>query len=186
MIVGAGFGGLAAAKALAGAPVDVTIVDRHNFHTFSPLLYQVATAGLAAEDIAPNVRGIVQRAPNVQARLATVHGVDVDARTVVVDEGPPIPYDWLILAAGAVSSDFGVPGRRRARDPAEDAGRRARACASTVLRRFEAADVDPTLVERGRPDVRRRRWRPDRRRAVRCAGGAVHERAREGLQGRST
>ena len=88
MIVGAGFGGLAAAKALAGAPVDVTIVDRHNFHTFSPLLYQVATAGLASEDIAPNVRGIVQRAPNVQARLATVHGVDVDApHASLVDDG---------------------------------------------------------------------------------------------------
>ena len=68
VIVGAGFGGITAAKALARAPVDVTIVDQHNFHTFSPLLYQVATAGLAPEDIAPNVRGIVQRARNVDAR----------------------------------------------------------------------------------------------------------------------
>ncbi len=148
MIVGAGFGGLAAAKALAGAPVDVTIVDRHNFHTFSPLLYQVATAGLAAEDIAPNVRGMVQRAPNVQARLATVHGVDMANRTVVVDEGPPIPYDWLILAAGAVSSDFGVPGVAAHAIPLKTLAEATRV-RSTVLRRFEEADVDPTLVERG-------------------------------------
>jgi NADH dehydrogenase len=148
VIVGAGFGGLAAAKALAGAPVDVTLVDRHNFHTFSPLLYQVATAGLAAEDIAPNVRGIVQRAPNVRARLASVHGIDVDARTVVVDEGPPIPYDWLILAAGAVSSDFGVPGVAEHAIPLKTLADATRV-RSTVLRRFEAADVDPALVEAG-------------------------------------
>ena len=148
MIVGAGFGGLAAAKALAGAPVEVTIVDRHNFHTFSPLLYQVATAGLAAEDIAPNVRGIVQRAANVQARLATVHGIDVDGRSVVVDEGPPIPYDWLILAAGAVSSDFGVPGVAAHAIPLKTLADATRV-RSTVLRRFEAADVDPALVGRG-------------------------------------
>jgi len=148
VIVGAGFGGLAAAKALAGAPVDVTIVDRHNFHTFSPLLYQVATAGLAAEDIAPNVRGIVQRMPNVQARLATVLGVDVERRTVAVDDGPPIPYDWLILAVGAVSSDFGVPGVAAHAIPLKTLADATRV-RSTVLRRFEEADVDPTQVERG-------------------------------------
>src|SRR3954470_7318710 len=90
VIVGAGFGGIAAAKALAGAPVDVTVVDQHNFHTFSPLLYQVATAGLGPEDIAPNTRGILQRDPNVETRMATVHGVNLEAREVLVDHGPPI------------------------------------------------------------------------------------------------
>src|SRR6478672_6549428 len=104
VVVGAGFGGLSVVKGLAGAPVDVTLVDRHNFHTFSPLLYQVATAGLAAEDIAPNVRGIVQRAPNVEARLATVVGIDLDRREVVCADGRSIAYDVLVLAAGTVSS----------------------------------------------------------------------------------
>ena len=70
VIVGAGFGGITAAKALARHPSRSRIVDRHNFHTFSPLLYQVATAGLAPDDIAPNLRGIVQRDPNVDARMA--------------------------------------------------------------------------------------------------------------------
>src|SRR5882724_2295203 len=110
VIVGAGFGGISTARALSGAPVDVTIVDRHNFHTFSPLLYQVATAGLAPDDIAPNLRGIMQDDANVETRLATVTGVDFERREVIVDRGPPLPYDYLVLAAGAVSSDFGVPG----------------------------------------------------------------------------
>jgi NADH dehydrogenase len=67
VVVGGGFGGITAAKALAKQPVDVTLVDRHNFHTFSPLLYQVATSGLAPDDIAPSLRGIVQSHPNVDA-----------------------------------------------------------------------------------------------------------------------
>src|SRR5262245_36059988 len=76
VIVGAGFGGIAAVKALADEPVAITIVDRNNFHTFSPLLYQVATSGLAPDDIAPNVRGIVRRYPNVEAHMGTVLSVD--------------------------------------------------------------------------------------------------------------
>ena len=116
VIVGAGFGGISTARALSGAPVEVTIVDRHNFHTFSPLLYQVATAGLAPDDIAPNVRGIVQNDANVDARLANGRRRRLrPARTVLVDDGPALPYDYLVLAAGAVSSDFGVPGVDRAR-----------------------------------------------------------------------
>ena len=148
VIVGAGFGGIAAVKALTRAPVEVTIVDQHNFHTFSPLLYQVATAGLASEDIAPNLRGIVQRARNVEARMATVHGVDFDRHEVLVDHGVSIPYDYLILAAGAVSSDFGVPGVAEhafALKTLADATR----VRSTVLRRFEEANTDPSLIDGG-------------------------------------
>ena len=77
VIVGAGFGGLATAKALRRAPVDVTLVDRHNFHTFQPLLYQVATSGLTPGDVAHPVRGIFQDQRNVAFRLATVTGADV-------------------------------------------------------------------------------------------------------------
>ena len=148
VIVGAGFGGIAAVKALTRAPVEVTIVDQHNFHTFSPLLYQVATAGLASEDIAPNLRGIVQRARNVEARMATVRGVEFDRHEVLVDHGVSIPYDYLILAAGAVSSDFGVPGVAEHAIPLKTLADATRV-RSTVLRRFEEANTDPSLVEGG-------------------------------------
>jgi NADH dehydrogenase len=145
VIVGAGFGGVSTARALADAPVDVTVVDRHNFHTFSPLLYQVATSGLAPDDIAPNLRGIVQNDANVDARLADVVGIDFEGRRVLVDEGPDLPYDYLVLAAGAVSSDFGVPGVTEHAYPLktlEDATR----LRSAVLSRFEEANADPTLA----------------------------------------
>ena len=148
VIVGAGFGGIAAVKALTRAPVEITIVDQHNFHTFSPLLYQVATAGLASEDIAPNLRGIVQRARNVEARMATVRGVEFDRHEVLVDHGVSIPYDYLILAAGAVSSDFGVPGVAEHAIPLKTLADATRV-RSTVLRRFEEANTDPSLVEGG-------------------------------------
>src|ERR671931_1671848 len=76
VIIGAGFGGLSAAKALARAPFDVTVVDRHNYHLFQPLLYQVATAGLSPGDIASPIRGILRRQKNAQVILAKVSGVD--------------------------------------------------------------------------------------------------------------
>jgi NADH dehydrogenase len=140
VIVGAGFGGITTAKALARSPVDVTLVDRRNFHTFSPLLYQVATAGLAPEDIAPNTRGILQRFPNVEARMATVTGVDFERKRLLVDPGDPIPYDVLVLAAGAVSSDFGVPGVAEHALPLKTL-HDATHVRSTVLTRFEEANA---------------------------------------------
>src|SRR6478735_6660156 len=107
VIVGAGFGGLAAARELAAAPVDVTLVDQNNFHTFQPLLYQVATSGLASADVAYPVRGIVARQDNLAFRQATVIGADLDAQVLhlqhdehVVDD---LPYDHLIVAAGATT-----------------------------------------------------------------------------------
>jgi NADH dehydrogenase len=148
VVVGGGFGGMTAAKALARLPVDVTLIDRHNFHTFSPLLYQVATAGLAPDDISPSLRGIVQRHANVDAVMAEVRGVDFERREVLVQGGAAIPYDVLILAAGAVSSDFGVPGVRDhaiALKSLDDAVR----VRSAVLRRFEEANTDPALIDEG-------------------------------------
>ena len=112
---GPGFGGLAAVKGLRDAPVDVTLVDANNFHTFQPLLYQVATAGLDVDDVAYPVRGIFRRQRNVTVRMARVTGIDLDGRLVQVDRATPLPYDYLVIAAGAVSADYGVPGRRRAR-----------------------------------------------------------------------
>ena len=148
VIVGGGFGGMTAAKALSKLPVEITLIDRHNFHTFSPLLYQVATAGLAPDDIAPNLRGIVQNHPNVDALMAEVRGVDFDRREVLVENGAPIPYDVLVLAAGAVSSDFGVAGVREHAIPLKslDDAIRVR---TAVLRRFEQANTNPSLLDHG-------------------------------------
>jgi NADH dehydrogenase len=148
VVIGAGFGGLTAVRSLDGVPVHVTLVDQHNFHTFSPLLYQVATAALAPDDIAPTARSVVRREPNAEFRIGRVVGIDFDARRVDFAEGEPIAYDYLILAAGAVSSDFGVPGVHEhalALKSLDDAVR----VRTTVLRQFEAADRDPDLVERG-------------------------------------
>ena len=148
VIVGGGFGGMTAAKSIARLPVEITLVDRHNFHTFSPLLYQVATSGLAPDDIAPNLRGIVQRHPNVDAVMAEVRGVDFEQRSVLVENGPSIPYDTLVLAAGAVSSDFGVPGVQEHAIGLKNLDDAIRV-RSAVLRRFEEANTDPSLVDTG-------------------------------------
>jgi NADH dehydrogenase len=110
VIVGSGFGGLNAAVGLSSAQVDVTVIDRDNYHGFWPLLYQVATAGLGADDVARPVRAVYSRYPNVSVRLGTVTDVDVEARTVEVDGHTPISYDFLVLAAGSSTTDFSIPG----------------------------------------------------------------------------
>ncbi len=106
VIVGCGFGGLAAAKALGGAPVDVTVVDASNHHLFQPLLYQVATAGLSAPAIASPVRFILRRHRNITCLMSRVTAIDLAARRVDTTAGP-LQYDALIVAAGAVTTWFG-------------------------------------------------------------------------------
>src|SRR5689334_4297549 len=106
VIVGAGFGGLNAARALAGTEVDVRVLDHNNYHGFWPLLYQVATAGLEAESIAYPVRAILRRYRNIDFRMCHVTGVDLTGRQVCTD-GPPEPYDYLVLAAGSTNNYFG-------------------------------------------------------------------------------
>ena len=106
VIVGAGFGGLAAAHGLAGAGADVTVIDRRNYHLFQPLLYQVATAGLSPAQIASPIRAILRRAPNVKVVMGKVTGVDAQRRTVLLDDRA-IAYDHLVLATGARHSYFG-------------------------------------------------------------------------------
>ena len=152
MIIGAGFGGLAAAEELKHAPVDVTVVDRHNFHTFQPLLYQVATSGLNAADVAYPVRGIFRRQPNVVFRQATVTGVDWDRRCIDVEgedhEVDDLHFDHLIVAAGATTNTFGIPGVDRHGFPLYNLADAIR-LRNHVLERFEAVDADPSLIDQG-------------------------------------
>jgi NADH dehydrogenase len=110
VIVGAGFGGLAAAKRLAGKRVEVTLVDRRNHHLFQPLLYQVATAALSPAEIAAPIRSIFAGAPNVRVLLDEVTGIDADRRQVALGRSGSLDYDWLVLATGARHSYFGSDG----------------------------------------------------------------------------
>src|SRR5213594_3422689 len=107
VIIGAGFGGLRAARALRKAPVDVVLVDRHNYHLFQPLLYQVATAGLEPEEIARPVRAILRRQSNTEFRMTEVTGLDAGGKRIDTTDGP-IAYDYLILAVGGQTNYFGL------------------------------------------------------------------------------
>jgi NADH:ubiquinone reductase (H+-translocating) len=106
VIVGAGFGGLNAARALAKAPVQITVIDRKNYHTFQPLLYQVATAGLSPGEIAAPIRSILRSHNNIEVLMAEVTGFDLGRRAVETPEGD-LSYDYLVVAAGAAHSYFG-------------------------------------------------------------------------------
>ena len=147
VIIGAGFGGLSAAKQLAQGPFDVIVVDRHNYHLFQPLLYQVATAGLSPADIASPIRGILHRQQNANVILATVSGIDAAGKEIVA-EGRRIPFDYLVVATGAEHAYFGndwasyAPGLKTIDD-------------ATYLRRrillaFERAETEPDPDERSR------------------------------------
>jgi NADH dehydrogenase len=116
VIIGGGFGGLYAARAFKGAPVQVTLVDRHNYHLFQPMLYQVATAALSPGDIASPTRWVLRHQKNVRVLLAEVDRIDPNAQVVVLNEGEPgqsheptIKYDYLILATGSTHAYFGHP-----------------------------------------------------------------------------
>ena len=148
MIVGAGFGGLEAARALRRAPVDVTVVDRQNHHCFQPLLYQVATAALSPADVAWPIRHILRAQRNATVLMANVNGVDTQQRLLHTDIGD-VPYDYLVIATGAMHSYFGhdewsdyAPGLKRI----EDATRIRR----SILIAFERAEVTNDEAERRR------------------------------------
>lgn len=146
VIVGGGFAGLAVARQLSDrrqqdVPVDVTLIDRRNHHTFQPLLYQVATAGLQPQDIGVPLRAILRRR-GVQVRLGDVIGIDPDERQVALADGGRIGYDRLVLAAGAVTQDLGIEGVAEHGFELKwlaDATR----LRNHILRRFEAVASDP-------------------------------------------
>ena len=107
VIVGAGFGGLNAARALHGAPVQVTVIDRNNHHLFQPLLYQVATGVLSPAEISSPIRSVLSKQQNAEVFMGEVTGVDTQARRVLLHNGHSVPYDYLILATGARDGYFG-------------------------------------------------------------------------------
>jgi len=163
VIVGAGFGGLNAARALGKAGLQITVVDRKNFHTFQPLLYQVATAGLSPGEIAAPIRSILRSHKNVEVLMGEVTGFDLERRIVQTPDGE-IPYDYLIIAAGATHSYFGhedweplAPGlktiedaleiRRRVLLAFELAERQAAAGESELPLNFVVVGGGPTGVE---------------------------------------
>src|SRR5246500_2042023 len=149
VIVGAGFGGLNAARSLAKAPVQITVIDRKNFHTFQPLLYQVATAGLSPGEIAAPIRSILRSHKNVEVLMSEVTGFDLERR-VVETADLRIPYDYLIVAAGATHSYFGhedwevfAPGLKTIEDALEIRRR--------VLLAFELAERQAAAGETASP-----------------------------------
>jgi NADH:ubiquinone reductase (H+-translocating) len=148
VILGAGFGGLSAAKALAKAPVDVTVVDRRNYHLFQPLLYQVATAGLSPAEIATPIRSILRDQRNTRVLLGRVGAIDKELRSVEV-EGRSVPYDTLIVATGARHAYFGrdeweevAPGLKKIDDATKLRHR--------ILLAFEEAETTEDAAERQR------------------------------------
>lgn len=149
VVIGGGFGGLAVTRALAREPVQVTLVDRRNHHLFQPLLYQVAMAGLSPAEIAVPIRSVLRRQKNARVLLAEAVRIDTAAHQVVLREAPPLAYDFLVVATGAITSYFGheewrdvAPGLKDIEDAVEIRRR--------VLLAFEAAEREPD------PDGRRR------------------------------
>ena len=156
MVIGAGFGGLAVVRGLHGEDVDVTLIDANNFHTFQPLLYQVATAGLDDENVSYAVRGIVRprrgRRSNVDFRMARVVEIDLGGHRVVLDDGDALPYDILVISVGAIAHDYGTAGVHEHTFPLKHVDD-ALALRAHVLDSFERAAVDASLVADGILDV---------------------------------
>jgi NADH dehydrogenase len=148
VVIGAGFGGLRVAQRLRNAPVDVLVIDRHNHHTFMPLLYEVATAGLTADDIAQPVRAILRGARNVRFLLAEATGVDLEVRRVITD-ACGVPYDYLVISAGTVTNYFGMASVERNALGLKDLSE-ANAIRSRILRNFERATVERDVAARAR------------------------------------
>src|SRR5215203_5599653 len=150
VVVGGGFAGLAALKTLSKVkpPVRVTLLEQHNYHLFQPLLYQLATGLVQPADIAHPVRGIVRRHRRTSVRMATVSAVDFDTREVLTEEGRRFGYDYLVLAAGATTATFGIPGVEEHSFPLKSMPNALRLRAH-LLRQFELSENDPAEVDKG-------------------------------------
>ena len=142
LIIGAGFGGLWAAKTLHRTPVEVTLIDRNNYHTFFPLLYQVGTAELAPDNIAKPVRSILRKIRNASFLLADVSGVDLESKSVCVG-GQVLEYSYLIVATGSVTNYFAVSGAAEYTFPLRTVEQGAD-LRNHILSRFEEAAIEAT------------------------------------------
>ncbi len=150
VIIGGGFGGLNAAQKLSKYPVNITVLDRKNHHTFQPLLYQVATAGLSPGEIAAPIRGVLRRHKNVRVLMGEAVGFDLDGKLVRLRDGSTISYDYLVIAAGATHSYFGHPeweplaqGLKTLEDATEVRRR--------VLLAFELAEREASMTGKSEP-----------------------------------
>lgn len=147
IVVGAGFGGIRAAKSLAQTEkVRITIIDKHNYHLFQPLLYQVSTAGLSVDDIAYPVRAMFRKWKNVEFRMAELTGVDFDNKAVITDTGT-IGYDYLLLAPGGVTNFYGISSVENHAFGMKNLDE-AVAIRNHVLKMFELAAHEPDLDKR--------------------------------------
>jgi NADH dehydrogenase len=149
VIIGGGFGGLAATRALARSPVDVTLIDRENHHCFQPLLYQVATASLSPADVAWPIRSVLRGQQNARVVMGEVVDVDTDRQVVRTASSGAYSFDYLVLASGSTHSYFGhddwaafAPGLKRVEDATE--------IRSRILRAFEQAEIEDNPAERAR------------------------------------
>lgn len=148
VIVGAGFGGLSAARTFKKKSVEVTIVDQRNFHTFQPLLYEVATAGLETGDVAYPIRSIFGNDDNINFRYDRVTGVDWEAKQVHLQDSADLPFDSLIVASGATARFFGIPGAAEYTFPLYTLTD-ARRLRDHMLATLEAVDAHPELIDSG-------------------------------------
>ncbi len=150
VIIGGGFGGMLCAQGLAKAPVEITLIDRRNFHLFQPLLYQVATGGLSPANIAAPLRSIFKSQRNVRVVMAEVSGFDLQNKQVLLNDGSQVPFDSLVVAAGATHHYFGkdaawesiAPGLKTIEDATE--------IRRKVLGAFERAEKNPNIESRGK------------------------------------
>jgi NADH:quinone reductase (non-electrogenic) len=148
IILGAGFGGVGAAQKLRDAPVELTIVDKHDYHTFQPLLYQVATDELGPGEVGYPVRELLHRHSNMAFHKCAVQSVDLAKREVVVDGMDPLKYDYLVLALGAVVNFHGTPGAAEHSYPLYTMVDAIR-LHDHILKMFEAVDKKPALADEG-------------------------------------
>ena len=152
LILGGGFGGVGAATSLKDSGTDVVLVDQNDYHTFQPLLYQVATDLLETTAVGHPLRGLFHEQPNVTVHQATVTAIDLATRTVQFGEMPALTYDYLVIALGAEVNFFGVEGADQHAFPLYTLADAVR-LRTHVLRRWEAADKDPSLIDDGALNV---------------------------------
>jgi NADH dehydrogenase len=152
VVLGGGFAGIGAARKLKDAEVDVVLIDRHDYHTFQPLLYQVATDLLETAAVGHALRDLFHEQPNVTVHQATVTGIDLEQREVQFAEMAPLSYDYLVLALGATVNFFGTEGAAEHSFPMYTLADAVR-LKEHVLQKWEAADRDPALIEDGALNV---------------------------------